>query len=190
MTTLSYLSLAAAISWWVSEIVIAVLRHSRPWSIGKDKLSYWFIWLSFLVSILASVGLSKLDKVGRIVFLAPLIGYAGCLVIAAGVCIRWVAVVTLGRQFTLQVTIVKDHRIVDHGIYKSLRHPAYLGSLMSFIGLGLAIENWIGLIVVFTLPLAAILYRIKVEERALLEHFGTQYEEYCKRTKRLLPRAY
>ena len=115
---------------------------------------------------------------------------AGCLIIAVGVAIRWITVVTLGRQFTLRVAIIRDHKIVDHGIYKLVRHPAYLGSLVSFVGLGLAIENWISLLIAFILPLGAIVYRIKVEEKVLLDHFGTEYQEYCKRTRRLLPGVY
>jgi protein-S-isoprenylcysteine O-methyltransferase Ste14 len=187
VSTLNYLTIAASILWWGSETAIGIIKHSKPWQVGPDKLSYWVVWLSFLTSILAALGLAKVDRLGH---LAPFMGYVGCLVIVAGVSVRWVAVVTLGRQFTLQVTIIKDHRIIDHGIYKSIRHPAYLGSLISFIGLGFALEHWISLLVLLILPLVAILYRINVEEKALLEHFGTQYEEYCKRTKRLLPRVY
>ena len=189
MTTLKYLTLVTSVAWWVSEIAVAIIRRSKPWSLGQDKLSYWVVWLSFLLSILAAVSVSKLD-VGRIGVLSPFLGYIGCLIISAGVIIRWIAVAALGRQFTLQVAIVKDHKLIDRGIYGSLRHPAYLGSLASFIGLGLALENWIGLLVVIALPLGAVLYRISVEEKVLRDHFGMQYEEYCRRTKRLIPRVY
>jgi len=190
VSTLRYLTIAASILWWGSETAIGIIRHSKPWQVGRDKLSYWAVWLSLIASIFAALGLAKVDKVGYLGLFAPFIGYVGCLFIVAGVSIRWVAVATLGRQFTLQVTIIKDHRIIDRGIYKSIRHPAYLGSLISLVGLGCALENWVSLLILLMLPLVAILYRIKVEEKALLEHFGTQYEEYCKRTKRLLPRVY
>jgi protein-S-isoprenylcysteine O-methyltransferase Ste14 len=184
------LTLVSCILWWGSELAIAILTHSRPWSIRQDRLSYWIVWFAFLISIFAALAVSKSDVLGRIAVFVPFTGYLGCLVIVAGVGIRWVAVFTLGRQFTLQVAIVKDHRLIDHGIYKRLRHPSYLGRLGAFIGFALAIENWISLLIVFTLPLAAILYRIGVEEKALLEHFGTQYEEYCKGTKKLFPGIY
>ena len=189
MSILGYLTVATCILWWGSEVAISVITHSNPWSTKQDRLSYWIVWLSFLISILAGVALSKIEA-GRIALFAPFTGYAGCLIIAGGVGIRLVAVFTLGRQFTLQVSIVEDHRIIDYGIYKSLRHPAYLGSLVAFIGFALAMENWISLPITLTLPLASILYRIGVEEKALLGHFGTQYEEYCRRTNRLLPRIY
>ena len=190
MSTLNYLTIATCVLWWGSETAIGIIRHSKPWQLGSDKMSYWAVWLSLLISIFAALGLAKVDKLGHLAFFAPFLGYVGCIAIVVGVSIRWVAVATLGRQFTLQVTIIKDHRIIDRGIYKSIRHPAYLGSLISLIGLGFALENWISLLILLILPLVAILYRIKVEEKALLQHFGTQYEEYRKRTKKLLPKLY
>ena len=104
MTMLNYLTLVTSIAWWVSEIAVAIMKRSKPWSIGQDKLSYWVVWLSFLLSILAAIGMSKLD-VGRIGFLSPFIGYVGCLIISAGVVIRWIAVATLGRLATLNIGI-------------------------------------------------------------------------------------
>jgi len=104
-----------------------------------------------------------------------------------GICVRWIAAATLGRQFTIDVAIVTEHQIVDKGLYRTIRHPAYLGTLVTLWGLGLALENWLCLLILFALPLAGHLYRISVEERALVEHFGSAYSDYMKRTKRLIP---
>jgi protein-S-isoprenylcysteine O-methyltransferase len=68
-----------------------------------------------------------------------------------------------------------------------IRYPAYLGHLASLLGIGLVFGNWVGLTALVVLPLAGILYRIHVEERALLEYFGSAYQAYASRTKRLLP---
>jgi protein-S-isoprenylcysteine O-methyltransferase Ste14 len=190
MKVLNYLVMVACAAWWLSELAIRVLTYSRPFSMGRDRFSYWIVSVSFLVSIVGALGVSKLGGIGRIGTSLAFIGYIGCLVILVGVAIRWIAVATLGRQFTLQVAIVKDHVLVDGGIYGSVRHPAYLGSLLAFIGYGLVLENWISAAIAPTLPLCAFLYRIRVEETVLLERFGTQYEAYCKRTKRLLPGVY
>jgi protein-S-isoprenylcysteine O-methyltransferase Ste14 len=122
--------------------------------------------------------------------LSPFLGYLGCLLIMAGLLIRWLAISTLRRQFTVNVSIVKDHKIIDTGIYAFIRHPAYLGSLLSFLGLGLAFESWICLLIVFILPLMATLYRISVEEKVLNDHFGQEYSDYTMRTKRLIPKVF
>jgi protein-S-isoprenylcysteine O-methyltransferase len=90
-------------------------------------------------------------------------------------------------QLGAKVAIVEKHEIVDTGIYRTIRHPAYLGGLISLLGIGLVSGNWFSLAVSVVLPLAAMLYRIRVEERALLRHFGPAYQAYASRTKRLLP---
>jgi protein-S-isoprenylcysteine O-methyltransferase len=114
-------------------------------------------------------------------------GYLGCFFIAFGVTIRLIAVATLKTQFTVKVSIVEKHQIVETGIYRRIRHPAYLGHLASLLGIGLVLGNWVGLAALVVLPLAGILYRIHVEESVLLGYFGSAYQAYASRTKRLLP---
>jgi protein-S-isoprenylcysteine O-methyltransferase Ste14 len=96
----------------------------------------------------------------------------------------------LKRQFTVDVAITEQHKLVKHGIYRHLRHPAYAGTLLSFTGLGFAYANWISLILVVVLVSLAFLRRIHVEERVLRDQFGAEYERYCSSTKRLIPFVY
>ena len=100
------------------------------------------------------------------------------------------AVATLKQQFTTKVSIIERHKIVEQGVYKIIRHPAYLGYLASLLGIGLVLGNWVGLMALVVLPLLGILYRIHVEESVLLSYFGSAYQEYANRTKRLLPRIW
>jgi len=58
------------------------------------------------------------------------------------------------------------------------------------LGLGLALENWVSIAILVVLPLAGHLYRISVEEKVLVGHFGQSYADYMKRTKRLIPGVY
>jgi protein-S-isoprenylcysteine O-methyltransferase Ste14 len=124
---------------------------------------------------------------GRISFFSPLLGYVGCVVMVFGVVIRWAAIRTLDKQFTVNVAIVEDHQLVQNGLYGIIRHPAYLGTLVTLGGFGLALENWLSLLTLVALPLAATIYRIAVEERALVNHFGARYIEYMEHSKRLIP---
>ena len=108
----------------------------------------------------------------------------------AGICLRWVAIYTLGKFFTRKVTILNDHRVVQSGLYKYLRHPSYSGFLLGNLGLGFAFSNWISLIVIFVPTFAAALYRIHVEEKALSQALGSEYIDYCRATYRLIPKLY
>lgn len=112
---------------------------------------------------------------------------AGAFAILAGVLFRSWAVVTLGRHFRRSVTLLDEHRLITGGPYRWLRHPAYTGSLASFAGLGLALHNWASLALLIFAPLAAYLYRIKIEERALAARFGQQWAEYRARRRAIVP---
>ena len=194
MDTLGYLTIAIFVIWCVSEVVIGLIslrNRSKDLSRGADRFSYFIVWFSTVPPI----GFAFLIRVhpifangfGNLSTLSPLLGYLGCLLIAIGVTIRLVAVATLKKQFTLQVSIVERHEIVETGLYAIIRHPAYLGHLVSLLGIGLVLGNWVGLMALVVLPLVGILYRIHVEENALLSYFGSTYQAYASRTKRLLP---
>jgi len=115
---------------------------------------------------------------------------AGIATMIAGIALRWHAMRTLGRLFTGTVSIREGHRLVRIGPYARLRHPAYAGSLVWHLGLGFAFANWLTLLA-STLPYAvAVVYRIRVEERALAAAFGTEYDEYARTADRILPWIY
>jgi protein-S-isoprenylcysteine O-methyltransferase len=194
MGILEYLTITVFVIWCVSEIVISLIslrNRSRDLSDGTDRFSYFIVWFSTVPPIglayLIRAHLMFANGFGSLSTLFPLLGYLGCLVIVFGITIRLVAVATLKRQFTLKVTIIEKHEIVDTGIYGLIRHPAYLGHLASLLGIGLVLGNWVSLMALVVLPLAGMLYRIHVEESALLRCFGPAYQEYASRTKRLLP---
>ena len=197
MTLVAYLTIALLATWAASEVVIGLisLRNLlRGSSEGRDRFSFCVMWLS----LVAPIGFALLiwrhlifpDGFGSFATLSSPLGYLGCFIIVFGITIRLVAVATLKKQFTVTVSIVEKHEIVDTGVYRAVRHPAYLGILASLLGFGLASGNWFSLAVAVVLPLAGTLYRIRVEEGALLRHFGLAYQEYASRTKRLLPGIY
>jgi protein-S-isoprenylcysteine O-methyltransferase len=194
MEFLRYLTITLFAIWCFSEIVISLIsaiNKSTVSSTGADKFSFVIVWLSTIPPILLAYLIQK-NSIFRTGFGSfstqfPFLEYLGCFFIAFGVIIRLIAVATLKQQFTTQVSIIERHKIVEAGIYKRIRHPAYLGYLVSLLGIGLVLGNWVGLIGLVALPLAGILYRIHVEESVLLGYFGSAYQEYANRTKRLLP---
>jgi protein-S-isoprenylcysteine O-methyltransferase len=194
MKTLETLSIISFAAWCLSEITISLVslgNRSRTTSAGVDRHSYFIVWFSTLFPLFLAFLVRNhpllANGFGSLAALFPLPGYVGCLVVLLGVTVRLAAFVTLSRQFTEQVSILEKHELVDTGIYRVIRHPAYLGHLAALLGIGLILGNWVSLAVLVLLPLAGVLYRIHVEEGALLRHFGPAYQEYAGRTKRLLP---
>jgi protein-S-isoprenylcysteine O-methyltransferase Ste14 len=119
-----------------------------------------------------------------------MIPYLGLFLIAVGMIFRFISIWTLGRLFTVDVTIRDDHKIQKDGVYRLIRHPSYSGSILSFIGFGISLNNWISLIVISIPVIFAMLNRIKIEERLLIDQFGIEYIGYMKRTYCLIPWIY
>ena len=83
--------------------------------------------------------------------------------------------------------VSSNQPVVANGPYRVLRHPSYSGLLLALTGVGLTSANWVGLAAITLLPLTAILWRIHVEEGALLTTLGDRYRCYASRHKRLVP---
>jgi protein-S-isoprenylcysteine O-methyltransferase Ste14 len=118
----------------------------------------------------------------------------GAVYLGSGIALMWLgiglrqwAVHTLGRFFTFTVAVHDEHSVVTGGPYRVVRHPSYSGGTLSSIGTGIALGNWLALLIVVLVPLAGVVNRIKVEERAMVDGIGPAYAEYAARRKRLVP---
>jgi protein-S-isoprenylcysteine O-methyltransferase len=96
----------------------------------------------------------------------------------------------LGKSFSSNVAIRSTQTVLKTGLYRWMRHPSYSGLLLCIFAVALHTHNWISLLVIMLPSTAALLYRIHVEEIALREHFGSEYIEYSRQTKRLVPGLY
>jgi len=116
--------------------------------------------------------------------------YFGKMLIVIGFIIRIIGQVTLRKQFSFFVKIRKDHELITTGIYKYVRHPLYSAAFLALLGAVLVFNSWLGFAVVILLVVPTIFYRIKVEEKALVQKFGKDYLDYKKRVKILIPWIY
>ncbi len=181
--------LLAYIAWGLSEVLLnRFMRSKTTDQQDADKNSLSLIWITISISITLAILIAMN-------YYAPIstnliIPYLGLAMILIGVVLRLVIIRSLGQFFTVDVTIREDHRLKKDGFYKYLRHPSYFASLLSFVGFGLSLNNWISLILVSAAIIVAFINRIKVEEKVLVEHFGEEYIAYQKTTKRLIPFIY
>ncbi len=149
-------------------------RRSGP-AESEDRFGFLAISLSVLVAVFLAVITWRLSSsvigLGNAEALRPLLGWFRCACLVPGIAIHLAAVVTLRRQYTTVAIILAQHRIVDGDPYRRVRHPANLGLLLSLLGFELCSGNGVSLAVAIELPLAAIVYGIRVEEQVLLRHF-------------------
>ena len=88
-----------------------------------------------------------------------------------------------------KLQIVGNQRLITDGVYSHIRHPLYLGEISRNIGFALFFASLYGLVVMI-IANAFLIMRIRIEERMLISEFGKEYEEYMKKTKKLIPYIY
>lgn len=122
-------------------------------------------------------------------FFSPFVAIGGLAFVAGLWCIHR-ALKDLGRGFSPSLEIRREHRLVTQGLYRSIRHPMYLGFLLWALAQALLLPNWIagpaalvGWVVLFA-------SRVEREERMMLDEFGDEYRAYMARTARLIPGLY
>jgi protein-S-isoprenylcysteine O-methyltransferase Ste14 len=111
----------------------------------------------------------------------------GITLMWAGIAIRQWAIILLGRFFTVDVRVQSGQTVIDRGPYRWVRHPSYSGLVITFVGMGLALVNWLSLAVLVVVPTGGLIVRIHVEERTLLDALGEPYRRFAAERKRLFP---
>jgi protein-S-isoprenylcysteine O-methyltransferase Ste14 len=176
--------------WTVSEIYIAVATRTRKGG-GKrsDRGSMAILWVTIVASITAAEWIAAANAPNMFGG-AHWLRIAAVVVLIAGIVVRWTAILSLGKAFSANVAIRASQTIYQKGLYRVVRHPSYSGMVLVFAAIALHERNWLAAAVVTVFPTLALLYRIHVEEHALRQAFGEEYDSYCGTTKRLIPGIY
>lgn len=175
--------------WVGMETAISIVtRTRRSQGTLHDRGTQVIIWVVIVFSFFAAGWVAFPGEDMR--FDHHFLSLAGLSLIVAGLAIRIAAITTLGSSFSANVAIRSTQSVQRKGLYRFVRHPSYLGMEIIFLAAGIHAHNWASLAVVFVLPTAAVLYRIHIEESALLGAFGAEYADYMRTTKRLIPGVY
>lgn len=183
--------------WGVAELALRLRLAARPgwrsrlrdWSaVAGGRLREWTFFLLVLGIGAAAIGALWLARMTQFAIGGgrALVAF-GEIVAVAGIALRIWAILTLDRFFTFVVGIADDHRVVQHGPYRVVRHPGYAGALLALAGAGIALGNWLSLLLIVVLPGLALGVRINVEETTLGAALGAEYHLYASRTARLIP---
>jgi protein-S-isoprenylcysteine O-methyltransferase Ste14 len=178
---------SACAFWILPEVVAARVRRSGGTAKAQDQGSLNLIAALWLFGIVLDVWLSFSLPHASILWERDVVFFAGVGLMIGGAAFRWYSASLLGKYFTFDVATHSGQTIVERGPYRYIRHPSYTGALLSSIGFGLAMGNWAGLLAGVSCLCAAYAYRIPVEERALVSALGEPYQQYLKRTWRLVP---
>jgi protein-S-isoprenylcysteine O-methyltransferase Ste14 len=167
-----------------SELLLMFMKRSKGATskTREDRGSLIFLWLMISLGFTAGFFLSK-----------PVNQYwagFGFPFIAAGLIIRWIAILQLGKTFTVDVAITNSAKLKTDGIYKRVRHPSYLGILSIVFGFSCTMNSIPSFLVLVVPVFIAILYRISIEKKVLMTEFGENYTVYKSGTKKIIPGIY
>ena len=150
-------------------ILIQVVGYTMVWA-GQPRLAHLILLNHPLLEI---------------VFAVFTISLAVISVVLVNMAVR-----TLGKQWALAARIVEGHKLITKGPYRIVRNPIYTGMFGLLIASGPADGHWLRLLIAIVVFFIGTLIRIRSEERLLRETFGTEFDDYARRVKALIPGVY
>lgn len=175
--------------WLASEVFLVIrTRTGRASGEVQDRGSMLLLWMTIALSVTAAQWIGEVST--PTMPGGHSLKIAGIAVFALGLAVRWTAILELGKAFSVNVAVREGQTLLSTGLYRVVRHPSYLGLVLIFAAVGLHSRNWLALAIVLIPTLAALIYRMHVEEAALLGAFGEQYVAYSRTTRRLIPGIY
>ena len=187
--SLLWVWLVSLLIWRVIEAIVDIrtFKRFRAGIRRQDKGSHVVLICLIAAGILLGLLLAYKFPATAITGASIFFFWVGILLIYLGIALRLYAIIVLGAFFTTSVAIADGQTVIEAGPYRFIRHPAYTGFLITLLGFGLSLTNWLSLLVIMGCALVGLSYRIHVEEHVLQEHLGKPYQEYMRRTKRLIP---
>jgi len=115
-----------------------------------------------------------------------LLSLVGVIIYVAGLTIAITGRVKLGKNWANleDYQVLSDQHLVQNGIYRYIRHPIYTGDVLLILGLELALNSWLVLLVI---PLMLVVVRQTLEEEKVLQTSFPEYAEYRKNSKMFIP---
>lgn len=181
------LLIIVSVIWLVLEFITIFIRNRPRDAQARERVSGIILIASIYIGISLGLNVSFSATQFAIPGAQMVLFGIGIFLILAGMAFRWYSIWVLGKFFTSVITIQEGQKVVEKGPYRFIRHPSYSGAMLSFLGFGLALTNWLGLGLVVIGAVIGYSYRIRVEEQALVKGLGQPYLDYMQRTKRFIP---
>jgi protein-S-isoprenylcysteine O-methyltransferase Ste14 len=175
-----------SILFFILELVLLISKKSikKISKVRNDKKSLLLFWIIIPISISTGFVMANYETWS---YWNSIVAIIGLTIFATGLAIRWMSIIQLGKEFTVDVSVTNEHNLKKNGLYSYVRHPSYLGLLFVIIGISIAMNSLVSFIVIFFPILLVIIYRINIEERTLVKEFGDAYINYSLNTKKLVP---
>ncbi len=174
----------AIVGFLALEAVLRKGKSAKSWQSESDRGTTFLLLLAYLV-----IGAALSLRLPGITL--PLtLQWVGAGLAFTGLALRVAAFRTLGSSYSRTLRVNEDQALVTTGIYRHVRHPGYLSSLLLWLGAVTASGSLVAVCVVAVALFAAYTRRIQVEERLLAASFGEAYTTYQHTSWKLVPHLY
>lgn len=173
---------AIAVLWLVTSFTSK--RTIRKQSAGS-RLVQLCLWVAVIL-LLWGQGLGNIARDWALIPRVPASADTGLVLTIAGLAVAIWARFALGRNWSANVTLKQDHELVRSGPYAAVRHPIYSGILLALLGTAIA-RGDVGALVALAIAALALHLKSRTEESFMADQFGSQYTEYKRDVKALIP---
>lgn len=178
-------------SFMVIERLLRQGKEAKSMEEGPtDRGSTRSIGAAFGAALLALLVAPLLNRVKLGRLRSQAFSWSGIVAMLAGLALRIWASRVLGSFYTRTLRTSKEQHIIMEGPYRLVRNPGYLGDILLWFGAGIASANWIVLVIIILPMMRAYRKRIEAQEAMLADTFPQEYENYARRTWRLIPFIY
>ncbi len=168
--------------WWAMSRDVKATERSESAASRLARLVA-IVCAAVLLSV-RSVPLPLLNK--RFLPIGAWCFWSGAAITATGLLFSVWARRHLGKNWSQAVTVKEGHELITSGPYAVVRHPIYSGLLLGFIGSAVARGEWRGIVAV-ALVLAALWFKLRLEEKWMRAQFGEAYGDYSRKVAALVP---
>jgi protein-S-isoprenylcysteine O-methyltransferase Ste14 len=158
-------------------------------TVAKEKPDTYLQKLPLVLSSLTLVGLILgVFQIGTLGYSSgnEIIRLAGLIVYVTFSWIQIWAYRTLGSNYSQEILIFKEHKLVTKGPFKIIRHPQYISQILLDIGGGVATLSYIVLILVL-IEIPFLVMRAVYEEKLLSKYFKEEYTDYKRKSGFMIP---
>jgi protein-S-isoprenylcysteine O-methyltransferase Ste14 len=191
MEPIDYLAIAIQVIWGISEYFVAVtMRSDKKDSRSNDyKIVYLIQYVCIGLGIFVGIEI-RIYNLWNLYWATNILIILGICLMILGMIVRYSAIFTLKKAFTINLAITENQKLIKSGLYKYIRHPAYFGGILAFVGFGICYRNIVSILLISIPYICFIFSRIRKEEPVLVGKFGEEYRELQRTTKKLIPFIY
>jgi protein-S-isoprenylcysteine O-methyltransferase Ste14 len=170
---------------WVVYWVIMAFTTKRTVERG-DFIGYRLVAVILVAGLAGAGRLLHVSSQARLWHTTLALGVVTDCIVVAGAAFSVWARITLGRNWSAEVTFKQDHELIESGPYALARHPIYTGLIIMGLGTAINYGRAIGFGVLVSVC-GALWWKARQEERVMSRHFPDTYAAYKTRVRAIIP---